>query len=130
VTARAAAPGGASASDAGATTVVVRHAPRPLPTIADLRARRRGDRVIVTWRTAAPAPHVRFFLLASRTRRTSTAVAGRSIPAGSRTRHRAVLGPDDRFPFGSGSGPAHWVTLSVEADDRIGEHGATVARIR
>jgi hypothetical protein len=39
----------------------------------------------------------------------------------------AVLGPDDRLPCGSGSGPAHWVT---QADDRIGEHGATVARIR
>ncbi|MFN8202202.1 MAG: hypothetical protein U0S48_06530 [Solirubrobacteraceae bacterium] len=80
--------------------------PSPLPRILASRARRRGDRVTITWRTDRPARRVRFLAQTRRTDPVMGMIGGRG-----RTRFRLAL---DGVPHAT-----HTVTLvvlSTEAD--------------
>jgi hypothetical protein len=124
---RATAPNGRDVTTATRTVVIVRRPPLPVPRLLDVRAVRRGDTIVVRWRTEFPA------------RRTSFGVFGQ---------RGRVLGPDtfeDFSAFGSARGrgrtqfrvrlrpnrPARirWVTVFAYSFDGARGH-RTVVRVR
>jgi hypothetical protein len=108
---------------------VRRRPPRPLPVVSGVRARRTPAGIVVTWRAAAPVRHANFLVLASRTRGEAGLIAGRSVAGSARTRFRTVIRRGDRFPFEGRPGPARFVRLIIDTDDRLGSGPEVLTRI-
>jgi hypothetical protein len=121
---RAAEPGGRAAARRTVRVRVVRRPPLPLRRPLDVRARRRGDAIVVRWRTAAPARRMYFSLLGHRQRepRDLTSLATAFVPARGRTRFTARLLPER---------PARirWVSIYAVSVDRARPR-STVVRVR
>jgi hypothetical protein len=69
VTVRACSPDGTASSTATARLKLQRRRPPPLAEPENVRARRSGDDVVVTWRTAIPARRASFLVYGASTRR-------------------------------------------------------------
>jgi len=101
---RASAPGGTSASRTVARTRVRRRPVPPLRQPSAVRARRAGDDVIVTWRTAGPARRMTFVASTSRSRRAMPGLAAPTAQRRGRGRRSFELILRD-------AGHARWVQL-------------------
>jgi hypothetical protein len=115
VVARATAPNGRRIASASQRIRIVERPPLPVPRPAGVRARRRGDSIVVSWRTAAPARRVVFGVMGRRNRR-----RGREFPlldalgyrfGRGRTRFQVTLRP--RRPE-----RVRWVALYAQSRDR------------
>jgi hypothetical protein len=109
---RATAPNGTAVAQRSLRARVRRRTPPPLQRPVGLRARRAGDDVIVTWRTAGPARRMSF-LLSGHRRRDGTAPRGRIQPSAYRPgngdrRFRARL---------RDAGDVRWVAVLAAAAD-------------
>jgi hypothetical protein len=97
VRAAAAAPGGVRVTRASAVAVVRRKPAPALPRVLDLRARRRGDRIVVTWRTDRPARRAYFNVFAASDGHSPPRHllgAARGTRGLAHLRHVAVIRPD------------------------------------
>jgi hypothetical protein len=117
----AAEPGGTAIARKSVRVRAVRRPPPPLLRPLDVRARRRGDRIVVSWRTAGPARRMQFAAFGQRTRklRTIETSAADLVAGRGRTRFTARLHPDR---------PARvrWVTVHAASRDRQGARSVTV----
>jgi hypothetical protein len=112
-----------------AVTVVRKRPALPLPRILDPRARRRGGRVVVTWRTAVPARRVAFAAILSLRRKPGgSVVVGVTYGAGGgRRRHRLVLDARNSVPSALPRG--RWVLLFADSPDSSHEFGPLPIRV-
>jgi hypothetical protein len=109
----AAEPGGRTAARASVRVRVVRRPPLPLRRPLDVRARRRGDAIVVRWRTARPARRMYFSVFGHRSRRirgVDTSATGFARGRG-RTSFVARLRPDRPRRV-------RWVTVFAASLDR------------
>jgi hypothetical protein len=111
VVVRATAPGGSETSDAVLRVRVRRRAIPPLRRLLDVRARRRGDAVIVRWRTAGPSRRVAYQAFGRRTR-------GAGAPRGDHPYAMRQGRGDRRFRLRlDDAARVRWVVLSAYAAD-------------
>jgi hypothetical protein len=117
---RASAPGGGATVERTRFVRVIRRAPLPVRRPLDVRARRRGGSILVTWRTAAPARRQWFFVSAHEARRPSEefVVIGNNARrrGGGRTSFAVRLRPDRPERL-------RWVAVVPEGFDAGGVDG-------
>jgi hypothetical protein len=125
VVVRAGAPGGSAVKKTALRVQVRRRTPPPFQRPLDVRARRAGDDVVVTWRTAGPARRVSYVVFGSPTRRIRP--RGGNLPPSAWRDGRG----ERRFRVRLRAAPrARWAILLAAAKDRPRRNARIVVPIR
>jgi hypothetical protein len=124
VVVHATAPGGRATTVRSLRVRVARRPELPVRAPRDVRVRRRGDSIVVTWRTAGPARRQTFFVFGSASRDDDDPELGAyAVRHGRGRRHFAV-----RLEAADG---LRWVTVLAEGYDSGGVDGPTkTVRVR
>jgi hypothetical protein len=120
----ATAPGGQRLARVSAVVHVRHRRSLPVPPPLDLRARRRGNAIVVTWRTAFPARRAYYYVAGRRTRRAQPSDPGAVdlVDGNGRRRFSVRLRPER-------PAAVRWVAVGAVSLDRDVEERSVLVRV-